>query len=239
MAQQQMQLQAMALWSNAQQLVNLGRHMSNVGSKVNQAIASNSTWSTIHATISQTNAIPGQSMDPSQMGSLTRRHPVGLSAPGFDYGPYAQSFQPQRNDKKTRQMDAATHQIIQKELPPAVQCRYDAAHSNGIMLPAQECIDGYQCQVSLKIDPIMVLQSVVGSFGIQLSELVLLLRAGMCFSQKFKNMILDEMHLSLIRWTSPKFTTGIVILVALVISVGFVSWYAKKYGMLKISVEKS
>jgi len=127
MTQQQMQLQAATLRSNAQQLANLGGYLSNIGMEIGKAIVSNSMQSTMHTTLSQRNAITGQSNDPTQMGSLTHKHPVGLSIPGFNYGPYVQSFQPQPNDKNTRCIDEATHQIMQKDLPPSAQCHYDAA----------------------------------------------------------------------------------------------------------------
>ena len=56
MAQQQMQLQAATLWSNAQQLANLGSYMSNIRKEVGKMIANNPTQSMIHVTISQPNA---------------------------------------------------------------------------------------------------------------------------------------------------------------------------------------
>jgi len=119
--QQQMQLQATMLCSNAHQLAHLSDHMSNIGMEVGKAIVSNLTRSTMHATLSQQSAISGQSNDPTKLGSLARKHPVGLSVPGFNYGPHVQLFQPQPNDKNMRRIDEATHQITQRHLPPAVQ----------------------------------------------------------------------------------------------------------------------
>ena len=141
MAQQQMDLQASVLRANAKQLHDLGGCMSNIGSEVGRAIASNPIHSNV--TLNQ-GGVAGQSTDPNVLGSLTRRHPIGLSVPTFDYGPYVQAYQPQPNDKNTRRIDEATHQIIQRELPPSVKRRYEAAHSTGTIIFAQEFIQGYK-----------------------------------------------------------------------------------------------
>jgi len=72
-----------------------------------------------------------------------RSHPVSMSFPGFNYGPYAQVFQPQPNNKNARRIDEVTHQIIQRHLPPSVQVRYDSAHASGTTLSVNEYIDGF------------------------------------------------------------------------------------------------
>ena len=92
--------------------------MANIGTEVGRAIANDPLHSNV--TLSQQSAIAGLSTDPLVLGLLTRRHPVGLSVRHFDYGPYVQAFQPQLNDKNTRRIDKATHQIVQKGLPKAV-----------------------------------------------------------------------------------------------------------------------
>jgi len=66
-----------------------------------------------------------------------------MSLPTFDYGPYAQAFQPQPNDKNTRRIDEATHQIVQRYLPDSVKIRYDAAHTSGVVLPVSDYLDGF------------------------------------------------------------------------------------------------
>jgi len=147
MAQQQMQLQAATLRSNAQQLANLGGCMGNIGTEVGKAIANNPTRSTMHATISQPNAVAGQSNDPTQMGSLMHKHPVRMSVPDFDYDPHVQSLQPQPNDKNARCIDEVTHQIMQKDLPPSAQRHCDAAHASGATLPENKYVLGFCCVV--------------------------------------------------------------------------------------------
>jgi len=123
MTQQQARLQAATLQSNAQQLEHLTNHLGNLGYKVGRAIANHPTQHshTIQATLSHPNAVPGQSDDPWDLGSLTRTIPVSMSLPTFDYGPYVQAFQPQPNDKNTRRIDKATHQIVQRYLPDSVK----------------------------------------------------------------------------------------------------------------------
>ena len=145
MARQQMDLQAATLKTNAQQIGQLTATMGslgNLGHDVGRAIA-NHPPPTIQATLSHSSIAPGQSMNPRDMGSLTRPFPVSLSLPGFDYGPYVQAFQPQPNDKNTRRIDEATHQIIQRCLPPMVKRRYDAAHSFGVVIPVGEFLLGF------------------------------------------------------------------------------------------------
>jgi len=66
-----------------------------------------------------------------------------MSLPNFDCGPCAQAFQPQPNDKNTRCIDKATHQIIQRALPVSVKVRHDAAHTSGAALPVGDCLDGF------------------------------------------------------------------------------------------------
>jgi len=44
-----------------------------------------------------------------------------MSLVTFDYGLYVQAYQPQPNDKNTRRIDEATHQIIQRYLPNLVK----------------------------------------------------------------------------------------------------------------------
>jgi len=103
MTQQQARLQAATLQSNAQQLEHLTNHLGNLGYEVGRAIANHPTQHshTIQATLSHPNAVPGQSNDPRDLGSLTRTIPVSMSLPTFNYGPYVQAFQPQLNDKNT------------------------------------------------------------------------------------------------------------------------------------------
>jgi len=109
--------------SNNQQLEHLTNHLGNLGHEVGKAIASHPTRHshTIQAALSHPNAVPGQSTDPRDLGSLTRTIPVSMSLPTFDYGPYVQAFQPQPNDKNTRRIDKATHQIVQRHLPTSVK----------------------------------------------------------------------------------------------------------------------
>jgi len=75
-----------------------------------------------------------------------------MSIPAFDYGPYTQAFQPQPNDKNTRRIDEATHQIVQRHLPPTVKVRYDATHTSGVMLPASDFIHGFQHAVETRVN---------------------------------------------------------------------------------------
>jgi len=146
MTQQQARLQAATMQSNNQQLEHLTNHLGNLGHEVGKAIASHPTRHShaIQATLSHPNAVPGQSTDPWDLGSLTRFIPVSMSLPTHDYGPHVQAFQPQPNDKHTRRIDEATHQIIQRYLPPAVKIRYDAAHTSGATLPVGDYIRGFQ-----------------------------------------------------------------------------------------------
>jgi len=116
-----------------------------LGTEVGRAIASHPAR--IQATLSHPSAVPGKLNDPRQLGSLTRPVPVGMSVKGFDYGPYVQAFQPQPNDKNTRRVDEATHQIVQQHLPPSVQVRYDAADASGVALPVNDFITGFVCVV--------------------------------------------------------------------------------------------
>ena len=145
MTQQQAKLQAAALQSQAQQLENLTNHLGNLGCEVGRAVASHPTQHshTIQAALSHPNAVAGQSTDPRVLGSLTRVIRVGMSVPNFDCGPCAQAFQPQPNDKNTRRIDEATHQILQRALPVSVKVRHDAAHTSGVALPVGDCLDGF------------------------------------------------------------------------------------------------
>jgi len=101
MTQQQMQIQVATMRTNAQKLQHLTNHLGNLGTEVRKAIASHPTRHATQATLSHPNVIPGQSNDPRQLGSLTRPHPVSMSIPTFNYGPYVQAFQPQPNNKNT------------------------------------------------------------------------------------------------------------------------------------------
>jgi len=132
--------------ANQLQLRHLTNHLGNLGHEVGRAIASHPTRHnhTIQATLSQPNIAPGQSNDSRTLGSLTRTVPFGLSVPSFNYGPYVQAFQPQPNDKHTRRIDEATHQIVQQYLPASVKTCYDAAHSSGTILPVNDFIDGFK-----------------------------------------------------------------------------------------------
>jgi len=117
--QQQARFQTATLQSNAQQLEHLTNHLGNLGYEVGRAIANHPTQHshTIQATLSHPNAVPGQSNNPRDLGSLMHMIPVSMSLPTFDYGPYVQAFQPQLNDKNTRFIDEVTHQIIQRTIP--------------------------------------------------------------------------------------------------------------------------
>jgi len=95
--------------------------LGNLGTEFGKAIASHPTCHAIQATLCHPNAVPGQSNDPRHLGSLTRPHPVSMSIPTFNYGPYVQAFQPQPNDKNTHPIDKGTHQIVQRHLPPSVK----------------------------------------------------------------------------------------------------------------------
>jgi len=66
MAQQQAKLQAATLQSQAQQLEHLTNHLGNLDYEVGRAIASHPTQHShmIQATLSDPNAVPGQSTDP-------------------------------------------------------------------------------------------------------------------------------------------------------------------------------
>jgi len=154
MTQQQAKLQATALQSQAQQLENLTNHLGNLGYEVGRAIASHPTQHshTIQAALSHPNAVAGQSTDPRVLGSLTCEIPVGMSVPNFDCGPCAQAFQPQPNDKNTRRIDEATHQIIQRALPDSVKTRHDAAHTSGAVLPVSDCLDGFVHVIETEVD---------------------------------------------------------------------------------------
>jgi len=154
MSQQQAKLQAATLQSQAQLLENLTRNLGNLGYEVGRAIASHPTQHshTLRATLSHPNAVVGQSNDPEVLGSLTRAIPVGMSVESFDYGPYVQAFQPQPNDKNTRRIDEATHNITQRGLPDSVKDRYDAAHTSGVVLPVSDYLGGFVYVVEIAID---------------------------------------------------------------------------------------
>jgi len=64
-----------------------------------------------------------------------------------------QAFQPQLNGKHTRRIDEATHQIVQRYLPPSVKTRYDATHSTGMVLPVSDFIDGFKYVVETSAGP--------------------------------------------------------------------------------------
>jgi len=115
MTQQQSALQAASMRANQLQLQHLTNHLGNLGHEVGRAIASHPTCQnhTIQATLSQPNVAPGQSNDSRVLRSLTRTTPASMSIPSFNYGLYVQAFQPQPNDKHTRRIDEATHQIVQ------------------------------------------------------------------------------------------------------------------------------
>jgi len=149
MTQQQSSLQAASMRANQLQLQHLTKHLGNLGNKVGRAIASHPTRHnhTIQATLSQPNVAPGQSNDPRELGLLTRITPPSMSVQSFNYGPYVQAFQPQLNDKHTRQIDEATHQVVQRYLPAPVKIRYDAAHNSGVILPVSKFIGGFKIVV--------------------------------------------------------------------------------------------
>ena len=48
------------------------------------------------------------------------------------------------DDKNTRGIDKATHQIVQKGLPEMAQWCYEAAHTSSVVIFAQEYINGYK-----------------------------------------------------------------------------------------------
>jgi len=153
-SQQQAKLQAAALQSQAQQLEHLTHHLGSLGYEVGRAIASHPTQHshTIQAALSHPNAVAGQSTDPRVLGSLTRAIPVGMSVSNFDYGPCAQAFQPQPNDKNMRRVDEATHQIMQQSSPDTVKDRYDAAHASGVVLPMSDCLNGFVHAIETEVD---------------------------------------------------------------------------------------
>jgi len=146
MTQQQLALQAASIWANQLQLQHLTNHLGNLGHEVGRAIASHPTHHnhTTQATLSQPNVAPGQSNDSRVLGSLTRTTPPSMTIPSFNYSPYVQAFQPQPNDKHTRRIDEATHQIVQRCLPTSAKTRYDAAHSSGTALPVSNFINGFK-----------------------------------------------------------------------------------------------
>jgi len=147
--QQQSSLQAALMRANQLQLQHLTNHLGNLGHEVGKAIASHPTRHnhTIQATLSQPNVAPGQSNDPRVLGSLTRTPPPSMSIPSFNYGPYVQAFQPELNDKHTRRIDEATHQVIQQCLPAPVKIRYDAAHNSGVVLPMSDFMSDYKSRL--------------------------------------------------------------------------------------------
>jgi len=74
-----------------------------------------------------------------------------MSVESFDYGPYVQAF-PQPNDKNTRRVDEATHNVMQRGLPDSVKDRYDAAHTSGVVLPVSNCLGGFVHVVEIAVD---------------------------------------------------------------------------------------
>jgi len=154
MTQQQAKLQAATPQSQAQQLEHLTNHLGNLGYEVGRAIASHPTQHShmIQAALSHPNAAPGQSTNPQALGSLTRAIPVSVSLPNFDYGPCAQAFQLQPNDKNTRCIDEATHQIIQQALPDSVKVRCDAAHTSGAALPVSDFLGGFLFVIETEVN---------------------------------------------------------------------------------------
>ena len=153
MTQQQSSLQAASMRANQMQLQHLTNHLGNLGHEVGNAIASHPARHkhTIQATLSQPNVAPGQSNDPRVLGSLTQTAPPSMSIPLFNCGPYVQAFQPQPNDKHTRRIDKATHQVVQRHLLGPVKIRYDAAHNSGVMLPASDFINGFTIIVETSV----------------------------------------------------------------------------------------
>jgi len=153
MSQQQARSQAATLQSNAQQLEHLTNHLGNLGHEVGRAISTHPTRHshTLQATLSPLNAVAGQSTNPRVLGSLTRPIPVSMSLATVDCGPYVQACQPQPNDKNTRRIDEATHQIIQRHLPNSVKARCDAAHAPGMTLPVSDHLDGFCFDVETAI----------------------------------------------------------------------------------------
>jgi len=153
MTQQQSALQAASIRANQLQFQHLTNHLGNLGHEVGRAIASHPTCHnhTIQATLSQPNVAPGQSNNPQVLGSLTCTTPPSMSIPSFNYSPYIQVFQPQPNNKHTRRIDEATHQIVQRYLPTSVKTRYDAAHSSGIVLPVSYFINGFKFVVETSV----------------------------------------------------------------------------------------
>jgi len=135
------------------QLQHLTNHLGNLGHEVGRAIASHPTRHShmIQATLSQPNVAPGQSNDPPVLGSLTRTTPPSMSVPLFNCSPHVQAFQPQPNDKHTRRIDKATHQVVQRHLPAPVKICYDAAHSSGVTLHVSDFIDGFTFVVETSV----------------------------------------------------------------------------------------
>mgnify|MGYP007080209337 CR=1 FL=1 len=70
----------------------------------------------------------------------------------FNYGPCVKAFQPQPNDKNAGRVDEATHQIVQRHLPPTVKVRHDAAHTSGVALPAGDFIHGFRYVVETRLN---------------------------------------------------------------------------------------
>jgi len=194
MSQQQAKLQAATLQSQAQQLEHLTRHLGNLGYEVGRAIASHPTQHshTLQAMLSHPNAVVGQSTHPRVLGSLTRAVPVGMSVENFNYGPYVQAFQPQPNDKNTRHIDEATHQITQRCLPDSVKDRYDAAHTSGVVLPMSDYLDGFVYVVETAVDKLH--RIVRKFFCTHHSELDASLAVGSCFNPTFKNGTSHDTH---------------------------------------------
>ena len=153
MTQEQSSLQAASMRANQLQLQHLTKHLENLGNEVGRAIASHPTRHnhTIQATLSQPNVTPGQSNDPRELGSLTRIAPPSMSIQSFNCGPYVQAFQPQRNNKHTRRIDEATHQVVQRHLPTRVKIHHDAAHTSQVALPVSEFIGGFKIIVETSV----------------------------------------------------------------------------------------
>jgi len=79
-------------------------------------------------------------------------HPVRMIILTFNYGPYVQAFQPQPNNKNARRIDEATHQIVQRYLPPSVKAQYDTAHTSGAVISANKFINGFCFVVETRLN---------------------------------------------------------------------------------------
>ena len=113
------QSQEAHLQAQRHQMIQMGNMVGNIGATVGQAVARNINIPALPTTISMAPPVPaGVSHDPTVLGSLTNPKPVQIRDPKFNLQACLNLYSTQPNDSKVRRIDAATHHIIQKCLPP-------------------------------------------------------------------------------------------------------------------------